>query len=96
VTINMHLKHISQYRCLSYAPSHMILASEHPNQRCSSLRVTSLKLIFLNMDHEALWHELRLIWLQHLYTTSTRTEGTIHSLMTESQTHLNNRICSWT
>jgi len=54
VTINMHLKHISQYRCLSYAPSHMILASEHPNQRCSSLRVTSLKLIFLNMDHEAL------------------------------------------
>ena len=54
VTINMHLKQICHYRCLSYAPSHMILAYEHPNQRCSSLRVTSLKLIFLNIDHEAL------------------------------------------
>jgi len=69
----MDLKQICHYRCLSYAPNHMILAYEHPNQRCSSLRVTSLKQNFWNIDHEAFWHEFRLIWLQHLYTTSTRT-----------------------
>ena len=54
VTINMHLKQICHYRCLSYAPSHMILAYEHVIQPFPSLRVSSLKQKFLNMDYEAL------------------------------------------
>jgi len=61
VTISMHYKQICHSFCLSHVPSHMILAYEHVIQRCSSLRVSSLEQIFLNMDHEALRHEFRLI-----------------------------------
>ena len=54
VTINMHLKQICHSICLSDAPSHMILAYEHVIQPFPSLRVSSLKQKFLNMDYEAL------------------------------------------